>query len=159
MASKPTTAATARRHDWGSDVCHPPPGSRLATGLFPAARVRVVVVPWLIALAQGRGSGPNPLGPFAAALLVLAIGSGWPAVKALFRDGARASRRALVCAGPGLAGRGGGDGRGRERCARRAWPRADQLAHWPGMLDTFLIALLFVALGEAGWRGFLPRLR
>jgi len=46
--------------------------------------------PWLIALAQGRGSGPNPLGPFAAALLVLAIGSGWPAVKALFRAMARA---------------------------------------------------------------------
>src|SRR5687767_7304305 len=39
--------------------------------------------PWLIALAQGRGTGPNPLGPFAAALIVTGLGLGWPAVKAL----------------------------------------------------------------------------
>ena len=39
--------------------------------------------PWLIALAMGRSTGPNPLGPFVAALIVTGVGDGWPAVKAL----------------------------------------------------------------------------
>lgn len=118
--------------------------------------------PWLIALAQGRSSGPNPLGPFAAALLVLAIGNGWSAVKALFaamlraRVGAHWFALALglpvvVVALVVVVNVAFG----------APWPRADQLARWPGMLDTFLVALLFVALGEEpGWRGFLlPRLQ
>src|SRR4051812_12941282 len=40
--------------------------------------------PWLIALAQGRSSGPNPVGPLIAALIVAGIADGWPGVRELF---------------------------------------------------------------------------
>src|SRR5688572_33474530 len=40
--------------------------------------------PWFLALAQGRTSGPNPLGPFGAALMVTGVAQGWPGVRALF---------------------------------------------------------------------------
>src|SRR5688572_22047748 len=39
--------------------------------------------PWFLALAQGRTSGPNPLGPFVAALVVTGIVAGWPGIRDL----------------------------------------------------------------------------
>jgi membrane protease YdiL (CAAX protease family) len=117
--------------------------------------------PWLIALAQGRSTGPNPLGPFAAALLVTAIGLGWRDVKAqlarLVRG--RVALRwyalalglpvALVAACVGINAAFGAP-----------WPTAAQLAGWPELVEKFLFIFLFIALGEEpGWRGFLlPRL-
>lgn len=118
--------------------------------------------PWLIALAQGRASGPNPLGPFVAALLVLGLGSGWPAVKSLLAAivrGRVAPRWyalafglpvAIVALAVGLNAAFGAP-----------WPTEAQWARWPGLVEPFLFILLFIALGEEpGWRGFLqPRLQ
>lgn len=39
--------------------------------------------PWFLASAQGRTSGPNPLGPFVAAIIVAGIAEGWPAIRDL----------------------------------------------------------------------------
>ena len=39
--------------------------------------------PWVIALARGRTSGPNPLGPLIAALIIAAISQGWPGMRDL----------------------------------------------------------------------------
>ena len=117
--------------------------------------------PWLIALAQGRSTGPNPLGPFAAALLVTALGFGWPSVKAVLGRivRARAPLRwyalalglpvAIVAVAVAINAAFGAP-----------LPTAAQLATWPSLLDTFLVIFLFIALGEEpGWRGFLlPRL-
>jgi membrane protease YdiL (CAAX protease family) len=118
--------------------------------------------PWLIALAQGRSTGPNPLGPFVAALLVLGVGTGWPAVKALLASMLRVRvaphwhalafglPAAIVAACLAI-----------NHALGAPWPTAAQLAQWPDMIEPFLIILLFVALGEEpGWRGFLlPRLQ
>jgi membrane protease YdiL (CAAX protease family) len=118
--------------------------------------------PWFIALAMGRESGPNPLGPFAAALIVTATGEGWSAVKALLarivkvRVGLRWYAMALllpvalVIVGLALNALFGAP-----------VPTQAQLAQWPQMLDKFIFILLFIALGEEpGWRGFLlPRLQ
>ena len=118
--------------------------------------------PWLIALAQGRSSGPNPLGPLVAALLVLGLGSGWPALKALLAAivrGRVAPRWyalafglpvAIVALAVALNAAFGAP-----------WPAVAQLARWPTLVEPFLFILLFIALGEEpGWRGFLqPRLQ
>src|SRR4029077_3027038 len=40
--------------------------------------------PWIIALLRGRTSGPNPFGPFVAAILVPALIGGKSEVKTLF---------------------------------------------------------------------------
>src|SRR2546423_14927462 len=39
--------------------------------------------PWVIALVRGRSSGPNPLGPFIAALIVAGITRGWTGIREL----------------------------------------------------------------------------
>src|SRR5688572_9934638 len=118
--------------------------------------------PWLIALAQGRSTGPNPLGPFAAALLVTALGFGWPSVKAFL---GRIVRARVPLRWYGLA-----LGLPIATVATTVaintlfgapWPTATQLAGaWQGSVETFLVIFLFIALGEEpGWRGFLlPRL-
>src|SRR4051794_35322087 len=46
--------------------------------------------PWIIALARGRSSGPNPLGPFIAALIVAGITQGWPGIRDLLARMVRA---------------------------------------------------------------------
>lgn len=118
--------------------------------------------PWLIALAQGRSTGPNPLGPFAAALVVTGLGAGWPAVKALLGKlvKARVPLRwyvfafgvpvVLVAAAVAI-----------NHAFGAPLPTRAQLADWTPLVDQFLVVLLFVALGEEpGWRGFLlPRLQ
>jgi membrane protease YdiL (CAAX protease family) len=117
--------------------------------------------PWLIALAQGRTTGPNPLGPFVAALVATGLGAGWPAVKALLarivrgRVGLRwyalalGLPVALVASAVAINTLFGAPA-----------PTAAQLATWRALPETFLVIFLFIALGEEpGWRGYLqPRL-
>jgi len=113
------------------------------------------------ALGVAKASGINPLGVFAAALIVAGLGDGWPAVKALL---ARIVRWrvgwAWLAAAIGipvviLAA----------ACALNlvlgaTMPTSAQWAQWPEIVDRFLFAFLFVGLGEEpGWRGFaLPQL-
>lgn len=118
--------------------------------------------PWLIALAMGRTTGPNPLGPLVAALIVTATGEGWSAVKELLRRVVRAKVGprwyamafglpvALVVASVAVNALFGAP-----------WPTSAQLAGWPEMIEKFIFIFLFIALGEEpGWRGFmLPRLQ
>ena len=40
--------------------------------------------PWIIALARGRTSGPNPLGPLVAGIIMSAIVSGRPGLREFF---------------------------------------------------------------------------
>src|SRR3954469_10316183 len=117
--------------------------------------------PWIIALAQGRTSGPNPLGPFVAALLVAGTAGG----KAGLRDllgrivrvrfsprwyGVVLGLPVLICllalAVMALFGK------------VPALPGSSALRELP---DRFIFIFLFIGLGEEpGWRGFaLPRLQ
>jgi len=117
--------------------------------------------PWLIALARGKTSGPNPLGPLIAALVVAGIAEGWPGVRDLLgrivrgRFGLRwyafiFGLPILICAlAAGITTLFG---------TTVAWPAAAALRELP---DRFLFIFLFIGLGEEpGWRGFaLPRLQ
>jgi len=117
--------------------------------------------PWLIALTHGKSTGPNPLGPFIAALVVLALSDGWHGVRALFarivrgRIGLRwyAIVFGLPCAlcviAVGLTHAFGFPG---------ARPPSSA---WRELPDRFIFIFLFIALGEEpGWRGFaLPELQ
>jgi membrane protease YdiL (CAAX protease family) len=117
--------------------------------------------PWIIALARGQTSGPNPLGPFAAALIVTGLAEGWAGIRALL---------------------------GRIGCVRIGWrwyavifgmpvalcatalaimatfgqvTSAPTAATWRELPERFIFIFLFIGLGEEpGWRGFaLPRLQ
>jgi membrane protease YdiL (CAAX protease family) len=117
--------------------------------------------PWIIALARGRVSGPNPLGPLVAALVVAGIASGWSGLRELLGRMVRV-RYGLqwyaVIFGTPIA-----------FCAVAiaimaacgypvSWPAA---AAWRELPDRFIFIFLFIGLGEEpGWRGFaLPRLQ
>jgi membrane protease YdiL (CAAX protease family) len=118
--------------------------------------------PWLLALAQGRSTGPNPLGPFAAALVVTGLAAGWPAVKALLGrmvKGRVAPRWYLLALGLPVALVAAVVAI--NHLCGAPLPTRAQLADWTPLLDQFVVVLLFVALGEEpGWRGFLlPRLQ
>jgi uncharacterized protein len=117
--------------------------------------------PWIIALARGQTSGPNPLGPLIAALLVAGIARGRPGLRDLLSRVVRAriglrwyalifGLPVLMCAialgimmalGSGVA-----------------LPNA---AAWRELPERFIFIFLFIGLGEEpGWRGFaLPRLQ
>jgi uncharacterized protein len=117
--------------------------------------------PWLIALAHGRSTGPNPIGPFIAALVVLAVSDGWRGVRALLarlvrvRIGLRwyavvfGLPFALCFIAVGLTNAFGFHG---------ALPSSSA---WRELPDRFIFIFLFIALGEEpGWRGFaLPDLQ
>ena len=117
--------------------------------------------PWLIALAQGKATGPNPLGPLIAAIVVLAASEGWRGVRALFARiiRARIGLRwyAVVLGLPlilcliavGLTNAFG---------FQSALPTSNA---WRELPDRFIFIFLFIALGEEpGWRGFaLPELQ
>ena len=117
--------------------------------------------PWVIALAQGRSSGPNPLGPLLAALIVAGIAEGWPGVRELISRIVRVRfglkwyavvfglPALLLAASVGILAAFG---------KVSALPGA---ANWREVPDRFLFILLFIGLGEEpGWRGFaLPRLQ
>lgn len=118
--------------------------------------------PWFIALVQGRQTGPNPLGPLLAAMIVTGVGFGWPAFRAFLASIVRArvgprwyalafGLPMLLVLASVLLNSGAG----------APWPTPKQLSAWPQLLDRFLFILLFIALGEEpGWRGFLlPRLQ
>ena len=118
--------------------------------------------PWVIALARGTTTGPNPLGPLVAALLIAALAGGKPEVKELF---ARIGRvrvgwrwygfvfglpilLCLVAAALTLPVTG--------------WPATLPAAEkWRELPERFIFILLFIGLGEEpGWRGFaLPHLQ
>jgi len=113
--------------------------------------------PWVIALARGLGhSGPNPLGVFAAALIVTAFSQGWSGVKDLlfrlvrWRVGIR--WYAFVLLAPAAI------------CVTAAGvnllfgapaPSTEAFKGWPELLDRFIFIFLFIGLGEEpGWRGY-----
>jgi membrane protease YdiL (CAAX protease family) len=118
--------------------------------------------PWVIAMARGRSTGPNPLGPFVAALVIAALAGGRQELKTLLGRLVRVRVGwrwyAFVFAVPVLF------------CLAAAaltllltgwhwlWFSADKLRELP---DRLIFTLLFVGLGEEpGWRGFaLPALQ
>jgi membrane protease YdiL (CAAX protease family) len=117
--------------------------------------------PWIIALARGQTSGPNPLGPLIAALLVAGMAQG--------RIGLRDLLGRIVRARIGLRWYGVIFGLPVVMCAVAvaimaaigngvAFPSA---AAWREVPERFLFIFLFIGLGEEpGWRGFaLPRLQ
>ena len=119
--------------------------------------------PWIIALTRGRTSGPNPLGPFVAGIIVTAIVSGWACLREFFgrilRWRVDAKWYAITFATPILI------------CLLavglvlpfiKTSPLSsfsiDNLREFP---ERLIFIFLFVGLGEEpGWRGFaLPRLQ
>ena len=119
--------------------------------------------PWILALLRGRTSGPNPLGPLVAAILVIAIVSGRAGLREFFgrllRWRVGAKWYAIAFAAPVLV------------CLISAAVTlcfvppfqmtafsAEKLRELP---DRFLFILLFIGLGEEpGWRGFaVPQLQ
>jgi uncharacterized protein len=117
--------------------------------------------PWIIALAQGRTSGPNPLGPFVAALVVAGIASGKHGLRDMLGRIVRVrfplrwyfvilGLPVLICSiALGVMGLFG---------KAPALPGSSALRELP---DRFIFIFLFIGLGEEpGWRGFaLPRLQ
>jgi membrane protease YdiL (CAAX protease family) len=117
--------------------------------------------PWVIAVVRGTVSGPNPLGPLIAALIVAGLAEGRSGMRSLLGRIVRArigfSSYAIIFGLPILL------------CAiaatimavfgqRIALPTAAAVRELP---ERFLFILLFIGLGEEpGWRGFaLPRLQ
>lgn len=117
--------------------------------------------PWLIALAQGKSTGPNPLGPFVAALVVLAFGDGWRGIRELLARMVRGKIGlgwyvvlfGLPCALCFLS-----------VCLASLLGFPGSLppsSAWRELPDRFIFIFLFIAVGEEpGWRGFaLPELQ
>jgi membrane protease YdiL (CAAX protease family) len=117
--------------------------------------------PWIIALARGTTSGPNPLGPLIAAFIVAGIAQG--------RGGIRDLLSRIVRARIGLRWYSVIFGLPVVTCAAAiaimaAFGKVGALpdaASWRELPDRFLFIFLFIGLGEEpGWRGFaVPRLQ
>src|SRR3954468_12050186 len=117
--------------------------------------------PWIIALAQGRTSGPNPLGPLVAALLVAGIANGKIGLRDLLgrivpcRFAVRwyfvILALPIVICGVALA----------IMVLTGNRPALASSAALRELPDRFIFIFLFIGLGEEpGWRGFaLPRLQ
>lgn len=117
--------------------------------------------PWIIALARGKSSGPNPLGPLVAALVIAGVAEGWPGVRDLLKRIVR-GRFGLqwyaIIFGLPIA-----------MCAAAmaimaVFGKGVELpgaTTWRELPDRFIFIFLFIGLGEEpGWRGFaLPRLQ
>ncbi len=113
--------------------------------------------PWIIALFRGTITGPNPLGPFVAALIVLGITEGRGGIKQLL---ARIVRwrvgiqwyaviflLPVVISGVALL----------TNLAAGAQIKLvnENLFQWKEILSSFIFIFLFIGLGEEpGWRGF-----
>jgi membrane protease YdiL (CAAX protease family) len=117
--------------------------------------------PWVIGIVRGKVSGPNPLGPLIAALIVTGLVEGRAGMRTLLGRIVRArigwSPYAIVFGLPVLL------------CALAltvmaaigqpvSWPASTA---WREMPERFVFIFLFIGLGEEpGWRGFaLPRLQ
>jgi membrane protease YdiL (CAAX protease family) len=119
--------------------------------------------PWIIALARGRTSGPNPLGPLVAGIIMTAIVSGRSGLREFFSRLVRwrvgAKWYAIIFATPIVL------------CllsvaivlcfAPRSQISALTIERIRELPERFLFILLFIGLGEEpGWRGFaLPQLQ
>ena len=117
--------------------------------------------PWVIAMARGTVSGPNPLGPFIAALIVTGLTEGRLGMRALLGRIVRArigflsyavilGLPILLCAiAVGIMAAFGWSA---------SLPTVTALRELP---ERFIFIFLFIGLGEEpGWRGFaLPRLQ
>jgi membrane protease YdiL (CAAX protease family) len=119
--------------------------------------------PWIIALARGRTTGPNPLGPLVAGIIVTALVYGRPGLREFFSRLVRwrvglnwyafvfLAPLAICLAAVGIA-----------LClmphSQVTTLSAEKLRELP---DRFIFILLFIGLGEEpGWRGFaLPELQ
>jgi len=117
--------------------------------------------PWVIGMVREKVSGPNPLGPLIAALIVTGLAEGRPGMRTLLGRIVRArigwSSYAIVFGLPVLL------------CAvaltvmaamgqPASWPTSTA---WRELPERFVFIFLFIGLGEEpGWRGFaLPRLQ
>jgi membrane protease YdiL (CAAX protease family) len=128
--------------------------------LWPLALFLVLVLPlsWYQFLIRGSSamdSGINPLGPLVAALIVCAVsGQFRDYVKRIFRVRAAPSTYAIALLLPALlclTGVAAG-----ALATGTPFPFAQAASRSVEFVDAFLIALLFVALGEEpGWRGYL----
>jgi membrane protease YdiL (CAAX protease family) len=110
--------------------------------------------PWILALARGTTTGPNPLGPLVAGLIVTAIVYGRRGVVDFLRRLVRGNVGpqwylaafgvpiALCAAAAGITSLTGS-------------PMGALSWNWKELLDRFLFIFLFIGLGEEpGWRGF-----
>jgi membrane protease YdiL (CAAX protease family) len=117
--------------------------------------------PWVIGIVRGKVSGPNPLGPFIAALIVTAAAQG--------RSGMRTFLGRIVRARIGWRSYAIVFGLPILLCAvafammaaigqPASWPSSTA---WRELPERFVFIFLFIGLGEEpGWRGFaLPRLQ
>jgi membrane protease YdiL (CAAX protease family) len=117
--------------------------------------------PWIIALVRGKTSGPNPLGPLIAGVIVAGLAQGWAGIRDLLGRIVRArfglgwyavifGLPIVMCAAAVAIMAAFGN--------VTALPGA---AAWRELPDRFVFIFLFIGLGEEpGWRGFaLPRLQ
>jgi len=124
--------------------------------LFFALAFPLSWYPWIIALMKGTTSGPNPLGPLVAALIVIGITEGRTGIKDFLKRLVRWRVNirwyavvfllpvfcCLVAAGIGLA------------TGARLQTTLDP-ALWSELIPKFVFILLFIGLGEEpGWRGY-----
>jgi membrane protease YdiL (CAAX protease family) len=112
---------------------------------------------WIIALFNGTTSGPNPLGPFVAALVVTALSEGRSGIKQLlsrivrWRVGIQWYALifllpVLICVVATLVNLASG---------AEIKVAANKVFSWKEIVSSFIFIFLFIGLGEEpGWRGF-----
>ena len=149
------TLGTASRPKWRDAI------AQRGLAIFFVLAFLLSWYPWFLALAQGRTSGPNPLGPFVAALIVTGLAEGWSGTRQLLARIVRVRiglRWYAIIFGLPVA-----------LCAvalaiMAAFGQvtlAPTATAWRELPERFLFIFLFIGLGEEpGWRGFaLPRLQ
>jgi hypothetical protein len=130
--------------------------------LFFALAYLLSWYPWIIALAQGRSTGPNPLGPFVAAMIMAALVGGRRELKDLLSRLVRArvgwrwyaflfALPVGLCLAAAVVA----------MLVTGSHPSLLASDKWRELPDRFIFIFLFIGLGEEpGWRGFaLPRLQ